>query len=93
MNVYTCLYRGNIGYGCRTRGRNWMFVPEMGQPDGTIYKNLLLHDLVFKNPFEKKFELSLERESRAISLSRVLRWLFLPRRKLQTIGGLLLSPV
>ena len=56
MNVYSCWYEGNFGYACRIAVRKWMFVPEMGQPDANIYKNLLLEDLTFKFAFENSFE-------------------------------------
>lgn len=91
MNVYTCWYQGNLGYGCRTRGRGWMFVPELGQPDGRVHKNLGLHDLLFKNQFERQIELNLENELRKFSLRRFLRTLISPRPKHHTVGGLLFT--
>ena len=91
MNVYTCWYLGNYGYGCRTRSRKWMFVPELGQPDNKIYKNLTLNDLVFKNPFDRKLELDLERKLREFSLLRLIKQSVLPPQRLHTVGGLLFT--
>lgn len=91
MNVYSCWYHGNFGYGCRTRGRKWIFVPELGQPDKNIYRNLYLDDLVFKNSFDKKFEADLENGMRKPSVSALFVCLLIARRKPQTVGGLLFS--
>lgn len=91
MNVYACWYHGNFGYGCRTRSRRWMFVPDLGQPDNRIHKNLNLDDLLFKNPFDQQFELKLENIIRKFSFSAILRSLIFPRRKLNTVGGLLFT--
>lgn len=89
MNVYSCWYEGNFGYACRIAARKWMFVPEMGQPDANIYKNLLLEDLIFKNACEKSFEKMYEQKS---PLMGILKSLILPRSKPQSIPGLLLTP-
>ena len=91
MNVYTCWYRGNFGYGCRRQGRKWMFVPELGQQNHEIYRNLHLDDLVFKNPFDKKFELSFENRMRQFSVLRLLKKLFTTGQKVHTVGGLLFT--
>ncbi len=91
MNVYTCLYHGNLGYGCRTRGRKWMFVPELGQPDNNIYKNLCLGHLIFKNPFDQKYEIAREKELNQFNLIKILKSLFHPSYKAQTVGGLLFT--
>ena len=91
MNVYTCWYNGNFGYGCRTRSRKWMFVPELGQSDHKVYKNLILHDLIFKNPFDKKLELDLERKLQKFSWLRLMKRLLFTTPGVQTVGGLLLA--
>lgn len=91
MNVYVCWYQGNLGYSCRIRGKRWMFVPELGQPDGQVYKNLYLDDLLFKNQFERQIELKLENELRKFNLVRFLRMLIFPGRKPHTVGGLLFT--
>ena len=93
MNIYTCWHHGNFGYGCRTRSRKWMFVPELGQPDNKIYKNLTMNELVFKNPFDHKFELELERKLRKFSPLRFFKRLLSPAHRLQTVGGLLLTSI
>ena len=87
MNVYSCWYEGNFGYACRIAVRKWMFVPEMGQPDANIYKNLLLEDLTFKFAFEKSFEKRYEQKS---PLMGILKFLILPRSIPQSIAGRLL---
>ena len=70
-----------------------MFVPELGQPDNKIYKNLTMNDLVFKNPFEKKFELDLERKLQKFSPLRLFKRLLSPGHRLHTVGGLLLTSI
>jgi len=89
MNVYACWYHGIFGYGCRTRGRNWMFVPELGQADNRTYRGLFLEDLVFKNPFDRHIEQTLENNLRNFSFRKFLLALIFPRQKLHTVGGLL----
>ena len=70
-----------------------MFVPELGQPDSKIYKNLPMNDLVFKNPFDHKFELDLERKLQKFSLLRFFKRLLSPGHRLHTVGGLLLTSI
>ncbi|MGH8247989.1 MAG: hypothetical protein ACREUU_16325 [Gammaproteobacteria bacterium] len=89
MNVYSCWYHGNFGYSCRLYGRNWLFVPELGQPDGRIHRNLSLGDLLFRNTFEKKLEMARDQELASPWLVRWMRDLLRPGCKLTTIGGLL----
>ena len=91
MNVYTCWHHGNLGYGCRTRRMRWMFVPELGQPDNRVYKNLCLDDLIFKNPFDRQIELDFEKQMRKFSIVRFLRTLIFPEKKLHTVGGMLFT--
>ena len=91
MNVYQCWYHGTLGYACRIRGRKWMFVPELGQPDGTVYKHLGLHELIFRNPLYKRHELAYEQTTRFGLLKFVLS-LLLPEDKPVTVAGLLLLP-
>ena len=91
MNVYACWYQGNYGYACRTRGSRWMFVPELGQADNMVYRNLSLHELVFKNTIEKSYEFNLEKNRNAFSPAGLLKRLFLPGQKQHTVGGLLFS--
>ena len=91
MNVYRCLYHGNMGYGCRTRGRKWMFVPELGQSDHKVYKNLLLDDLLFVNPFDRKFEHEIEKRLAKTWLLGFIKWLFNASSRSNTMGGLLLT--
>lgn len=92
MNVYTCLYRGNLGYGCRLRERRWMFVPELGQPDRSIHRDVSLGDLTFANPHAKSYELDFESQ---LTRRRFTRWLrpFASRQRPRTIGGLLLAAI
>lgn len=87
MNIYNCWHQGNLGYGCRTRGRKWLFVPEMGQPDNNIHKNLCLNDLVFKNLMDKRYEAELEKKLEQFPVARLLKSLLLPTAKPQTVGG------
>lgn len=89
MNVYSCWHHGNFGYACHLRGRHWLFVPELGQADGRIHRNLFLGELEFRNPFEKKFEVARDRELASPWLVRCIRDLLRPGYRPATIGGLL----
>jgi hypothetical protein len=92
MNVYTCWHQGNLGYGVRTKAKRWMFVPEIGQPDNHIYKDLNLDNLIFVNPLDKRFEIMLEEESDKFSLLRLLKSLIIKSNKPRTVAGLLFTP-
>ena len=93
MNVYCCWYKGNQGYCCRRRNLNWMFVPELGQPDRNIYKNIAFEDLVFKNTcawdYEKNQQVRLGKSQTALMLYKILRREYKPR----TTGGLLFCSI
>jgi hypothetical protein len=89
MNVYSCWHKGNSGYCCRQHNLAWMFVPEIGQIDNNIYKNVAFEDLIFKNKhareYENEYEARLERSYIAGLLQNILRKKYKPH----TIGGLL----
>jgi len=87
MNIYQCCYENSIGYGCRIGSKKWMFVPELGQLNNTIYKNIPLNDLVFRNPFEKNYEQN--REKQLTGFLSFLKSLFNTSYRPATIGGLL----
>lgn len=93
MNVYSCFYKGNTGYCCRQHNKSWMFVPDLGQYDNKIYRNIDIEDLVFTNPYVKKYELDNElrfcKTSFAVFFSNAMRKKYKP----QTIGGLLFYPM
>lgn len=91
MNVYSCFYQGNYGYVCRTRSTRWMFVPELGQSDGSIYKNLSIDELVFKNPLDRKFELGRLQAVNNFNIRRFFSWLFFGKPRSHTVGGLLFT--
>ena len=93
MNVSQCWYRGLNGYCCRGHNASWMFVPELGQHSNRIHKQVSLHDLVFENPFAKNFELSNEfsLERKRTNIFLFLKELFFPRKKPNTVGGLLFA--
>ena len=91
MNIYTCWHRGNLGYGCRLRGNEWMFVPESGQIDDRIYKGLPLDELIFKNPSDKNHELQLEGYTAASVLIEVLQTLLYPASQSRSVAGRLLT--
>lgn len=90
MNIYPCCFRGNLGYGCRIRGRRWMFVPEFGQPDHNVHRNLSIGDLRFSNPRAQTYERSLERPFAHAGIAGWLRGLPSGTRT-RTAGGLLLT--
>ena len=91
MNIYQCWYHGTLGYACRIRGKKWMFVPELGQPDNTVYKQLTIHELIFRNPLYKRHELASEQAQR-FNLVKLIKSLLLPNDKPVTVAGLLLLP-
>jgi hypothetical protein len=66
-----------------------MFVPELGQPDNNIYKNVAFGDLVFKNKhartYESDYEALIERSRTAGLSQKILRKKYKPH----TIGGML----
>jgi hypothetical protein len=70
-----------------------MFVPEMGQFDNIIHKNLRLDDLIFKNASEKAHEMLKESSNNRLSLVELFRNIFFPRNKPQTIAGMLLTSI
>ncbi|HEY7841930.1 MAG TPA: hypothetical protein VIC61_10205 [Gammaproteobacteria bacterium] len=88
MNVYNCLYRGTIGYSCRTRGRNWMFVPEMGQADRRVHRGVSLHELVFADPRAKSWEMN--RDARRAGFGWV-RNLLGGREESRSVSGMLFT--
>jgi hypothetical protein len=85
MNVYSCWHKGTLGYCCRRHNAAWMFVPELGQYDNNIYKNVAFEDLIFRNKYESDYEARLERSRTAGLLQKILRKKF----RAHTIGGLL----
>ena len=95
MNVYQCWYRGLNGYCCRAHNSRWMFVPELGQHSNKIHKQVSLHELVFENPFAKRFELNKEYlfEKRRSNFLFFLKDLFFPMRRPNTVGGLLFAHI
>lgn len=91
MNIYNCWYQGNQGYACRTHGKKWMFVPELGQPNSNVYKQLSVQDLIFKNLSDKHYEIALDSSKYNFNLFKTLKSLFLPAYKPATVGGLLFA--
>ena len=89
MNVYSCFYRGNLGYSCRVRGRNWMFVPEFGQLDGRVHRGVSLHELVFADSFAKLWELG--RDARRSGGLRWIKNLLGGREEPRSVGGMLFT--
>jgi len=89
MNVYSCCYQGNLGYSCRVRGRNWMFVPEFGQPDGRVHRGVSLHELVFADPRAKAWELG--RDARRPGGLRGLMNLLGGSEEPRSVGGMLFT--
>lgn len=94
MNVYTCFYRGNFGYCVRRQNASWMFVPELGQTDNNVHKNVPFDHLIFINPYEESFEREYEERLRKRTLAGFLQAVFFRKYQTYTIGGeLLLSPM
>lgn len=93
MNVYECWYLGIRGYCCRTPHSKWMFVPELGQMNNTIYKHLSIHDFVFNNAIAQEYELSIEKSLSKLRTNPLLllRSLLFPTRKMRSVGGMLFT--
>jgi hypothetical protein len=89
MNVYSCCYRGNIGYSCRLRGRQWMFVPELGQADGRVHRGIALSELIFADTRAKSWEMQRE-ECRPGGLDW-LRNLLGGSEEPRSVGGMLFT--
>jgi len=90
MHIYQCWYQGIKGYGCKIQIGNWMFVPDLGQPDKRTYRKLELADLKFMNRFEKEYEVRLEIKHERYPLRRLLRHLLPGDKKSSTVYGQLL---
>lgn len=91
MNIYRCWHQGILGYGCR-RGRGWMFVPELGQPDNRIHKGLEITDLVFLNNDERLFEMKNDKLRNNRTLGRMMRSVMSLRTRPRSISGRLFTP-
>ena len=91
MNVYGCRYKGNYGYVCRTASSKWMFVPEMGQADSRVHRNVEFTALAFRNRNDQRFEQERERRFSEPRLQRWLRDLVFPIPRAQTVAGRLLT--
>lgn len=93
MNVYSCWYHGLNGYCCRSHNAKWMFVPELGQIDNRIHKQLSLNELVFDNPYAKAHELKIEQRLQKLKFNpfHLIKSLFFPESRANTVGGMLFS--
>lgn len=68
-----------------------MFVPELGQKDNLIYKDLSLDDLIFKNPADKHLERQLDDKAGSTALLELFRAIFNSGNKAQSVAGGLLT--
>ena len=93
MNVYQCWYLGLKGYCCRNHNSRWMFIPEMGQANSAIHKQISLNDLVFNNTFAKEYELKLERKLNNMRKNpfSYIKSLFYKTNKSRSLGGMLFT--
>ncbi|MEX2516604.1 MAG: hypothetical protein WD572_06800 [Gammaproteobacteria bacterium] len=92
MNTYRVWHKGNFGYTFRSPNSGWWFVPEQGQPNQSVKRQLKLADLVFANAGEWKLELQREQQRQNRHwLVRLRDWLF-PADRANTVAGLLLVP-
>jgi len=92
MNIYRCQHRGTSGYGCRVKPNSWLFVPDLGECDNRIHRNIPLDSLVFDNILELQYELSRDQGNRLARYIRSFLDLFLPISQPVTTAGLLLIP-
>ena len=77
MNVYNCCFHG----------KNWMFVPEMGQTNNRVIRNITILDLQFYNLHEKEYELTYENQLVLHMTVKILKALMLPVYRSQTVSG------
>jgi hypothetical protein len=91
MNIYRCWHQGILGYGCR-RGSGWMFVPELGQPDDQVHKDLNITDLVFLNIDERLFEMKNDKLRNNRTLGSMMQSVMAVKMKPRSIGGRLFIP-
>jgi hypothetical protein len=91
MNIYNCWHQGISGFAAKLDAKRWLFVPDMGQPDCRIRRNIGLSELIFKNRSDYQFELGLQAESRFSLVRTIVMWLF-SAEQANTTAGLLLLP-
>lgn len=91
MNIYSCWYQGASGFAGHQGKNLWLFVPDLGQLDGRIRRNIRLNDLIFKNRRDFQFELGLQSEGNFSLLHNIRTWLF-PSERAHTTAGMLLLP-
>ena len=89
MNIYGCVYKGNRGYCCRRHNMNWMFVPDLGQVDNKVYKNISFDEIFFENSFDRKLEQDFQVKLDKTGIIGLLHNFVRRKDKPQTIGGLL----
>ena len=87
MGVYSCWYREIFGYACLLESGNWIFVPDMGQPDQNVYRNLTLNDLIFTNSDEHRSAMS---STLPLSLLERVRAIVFPGFRPKSVAGRLL---
>lgn len=91
MNIYRCWHQGILGYGCR-RGSGWMFVPELGQTDDRVHKDLDITDLVFLNNEERLSEMKNDKLRNNRALGRMVQSVMAVKTRPRSIGGRLFTP-
>jgi hypothetical protein len=69
-----------------------MFVPELGQPDEQVHKNLDLTELVFLNNEERLFEMKNDKLRNKRALGRMMQSVMSVKTRPRSIGGRLFSP-
>jgi len=92
MNLYHCWYQGIPGQCCKQQQHGWLFVPESGQVNNRMHRNLKLSDLVFRNRSEYRHELEQSRTSTASGLGKYLRRSHYLSSQAVTVGGRLFMP-
>jgi hypothetical protein len=91
MNVYRCWYKGIAGFASRAQRNAWMFVPDLGEVDNRVRRNLLLSDLVFKYRHQYDYELN-HPDCGRVSLRQYLRKRLFRSGPAHTTAGMLLLP-
>ena len=87
MGVYSCWYKEIFGYACLLESGNWIFVPDLGQPDQNVYRNLELDELIFTSPDEHRSALN---SSTPVSLLERFKSMVFPGFKPRSVAGRLL---
>jgi hypothetical protein len=91
MNIYRCCYKGISGFASKMHRSAWTFVPDLGEVDNRIRRNLQLSDLVFEYRHQYDYEMN-QPDTERLSFRQLLRKLLFTAEPAHTTAGMLLLP-